>query len=126
MREKLDRETNRAVMIEEVKQILQPGDTVYCVLRHRATSGMMRHISFFTVRDGGIRYLDHYIAELCGYKYASDGRGVKIRGCGMDMGWHVVYNLGAILWPDGTPEPHGTRNGELDRDGGYALRSSWI
>jgi len=44
----------------------------------------------------------------------------------IDMGFHVVYNLGRTLWPEGTPEPHGTRNGEPDRDGGYALNHQWL
>ena len=52
--------------------------------------------------------------------------GLVIGGCGMDMGFHVVYNLGRAMWPDGTPDPHGTRNGEPDRDGGYALKHRWL
>ena len=52
--------------------------------------------------------------------------GLRVSGCGMDMGFHVVYNLGYALWPDGTPEPHGTRNGAPDSDGGYALKHRWL
>lgn len=51
---------------------------------------------------------------------------IKIGGCGMDMGFALVYELGMKLWPDGTPEPHGQRNGEPDSNGGYALRQRWI
>ena len=42
------------------------------------------------------------------------------------LGYHVVYNLGYTLWPKGTSKPHGTRNGEPDSDGGYALRQYWV
>jgi hypothetical protein len=42
------------------------------------------------------------------------------------MGFAAVYNLGYALWPNGTPEPHGTRNGVPDRDGGYALKQCWL
>ena len=45
---------------------------------------------------------------------------------GMDMGFAVVYDLGLSLWPAGTPAPHGTRNGEPDANGGYALKHSWL
>jgi hypothetical protein len=38
----------------------------------------------------------------------------------------VTRNLGATLWPDGTPEPHGTHNGQPDRAGGYALKHQWL
>ena len=41
----------------------------------------------------------------------------------MDMGFQAVYCLGLSLWPDGTPEPHSTRNGEPDTNGGYARSS---
>jgi len=51
---------------------------------------------------------------------------VKISGCGMDMGSAVVYDLGYRLWPNGTPTPHGTRNGTPDSSGGYALKYQWI
>ena len=52
--------------------------------------------------------------------------GVKVAGCGMDMGFALVYNLGHTLWPKGTRKPHGTRNGEPDNCGGYALKHRWI
>jgi hypothetical protein len=42
----------------------------------------------------------------------------------MDMGFDLVYSLGSALWPNGTDTPHGTRNGEPDSDGGYALKQS--
>jgi hypothetical protein len=52
--------------------------------------------------------------------------GITIGGCGMDMGFELVYQLGYALWPNGTPAPHGTRNGEPDTNGGYALRQRWL
>jgi hypothetical protein len=30
------------------------------------------------------------------------------------------------LWPNGTDTPHGTRNGEPDTNGGYALKHRWM
>jgi hypothetical protein len=47
-------------------------------------------------------------------------------GAGMDMGFELVYRLGQAMWPNGTPEPHGTRNGQPDSDGGYALEHKWL
>ena len=60
-----------------------------------------------------------------GDKRADDG-GIKIGGCGMDMGFYLVYNLGYTLYPNGTPKQHGTRNGEPDFDGGYAFKQAWL
>lgn len=115
------RDECRAKLIE----ILKPGDTVYTVLRHISSNGMQRRIDLYVVRDGALRYLSGYAADLLDMRRHDQG-GIVVRGCGMDEGFELVYNLGAALWPDGTPEPHGTRNGEPDRTGGYALKHEWI
>ena len=107
--------------LEILRAWLKPGDTVFCVLRHVSRSGMMRHISFL---DKDHRCLDHLIGPALGYRRACEG--LKVSGCGMDMGFSVVYALGANMWPQGTPQPHGTRNGEPDSDGGYALKHKWL
>lgn len=67
-----------------------------------------------------------HIANILSYKLSDTYTGLKVTGCGMDMGFHVVYALGANLWPKGTPKPHGKRNGEADSEGGYALKHSWL
>lgn len=115
----------RAQACEELRAILSPRDEVACVLRHVSRSGMMRHISLFIARDGALHNITQRAADAMGDTVARDG-GIKMGGCGMDMGFALVYALGATLWPNGTREPHGTRNGEPDSDGGYALRHRWI
>lgn len=131
------KEAEREEARAELREILKPGDTVYCVLRHVSRSGMYRVISFYVNRDAGpdypsrdrhyIYYLDHLILKA-GLAYNPRGRheGVGVGGCGMDMGFHIVYKLGKFTWPQGTDKPHGTRNGKPDNDGGYALRHRWI
>jgi hypothetical protein len=108
-----------------LREYLKPGDTIYCTLRHVSRSGMQREISFHVIRDDEPRWLDYWIARACDYRRGKR-EGLIVSGCGMDMGFHVVYHLGAVLWPNGTPAPHGTRNGEPDSAGGYALKSRWI
>ncbi len=111
---------------ERLLEILKPGMTVFTVLKHVSASGMSRSIQLKIVQDGDICDISRYAARAMGDKIDSKHGGIKIGGCGMDMGFALVYNLGAVLWPKGTPELHGTRNGEPDRDGGYALRQRWI
>ena len=111
---------------ERLLEILKPGDTVFTVLKHVSASGMSRSIQLKIVQDGDICDISWYAARVLGDKIDSKHGGIKIGGCGMDMGFALVYNLGAALWPQGTDKPHGTRNGEPDRDGGYALRQRWI
>ena len=109
--------------VERLKAILEPGDTVKTILRHCSRSGMMRHISLISGKD--CRDITWLAARAMNGKLAPDG-GIKTPGCGMDMGFHLVYALGYTLWPNGTPKPHGKRNGEPDSDGGYALKQEWL
>jgi hypothetical protein len=107
-------------------KVLKPGSKVYTVLRKRSASGMTRHVDAYTVdADGDILYLSGYIERLAGYKRSKEGA-LIVSGSGMCAGFSVVYDLGEALWPNGTDEPHGTRNGEPDSAGGYALKQQWI
>ena len=115
----------RAYVASELRALLSPGQTVYTILRHVSASGMTRRISLCAIADGGLRHLDNLVAALLDYRQHKHS-GLIVTGCGMDMGFHLVYNLGAALWPDGTPTPHGTRNGEPDSAGGYALNHAWV
>ena len=115
----------RAYVADELRKILAPGKTVYTILRHVSTSGMSSHISLTTIYEGEPRHLDNLVADLLDYRQHKHG-GLIVTGYGMDMGFGLVYNLGAALWPDGTSTPHGTRNGEPDSTGGYALKHSWL
>ena len=113
---------------QELLAILKPGMTVYTILRSCSKSGMKRTISLFVIPDDGdgkpgVRTINHRVAQLIGAREV-DG-GIVMTGCGMDMGFSAVYSLGRALWPDGTPEPHGRRNGAPDTDGGYALNHRW-
>ena len=108
----------------ELRKMIKPGTTVYTVLNSVSASGMSRDISLFIVHKGAIRNINALAADACGH--ALGKRGVRAQGCGMDMGFALVYALGAALWPNGTRRPHGSRNGEPDRSGGYALRHEWL
>jgi len=91
--------------------ILKAGDTVYTVLRHVSASGMSRRIDLYTFRDNKPVYLSGYFAMLqC---ESPPENGYKVGGCGMDMGFHLVYSLSSLLF------------GSTDR-GGYALRHEWL
>lgn len=125
MTEKQGRIEYRKQIADSLRKDLTPGQTVYCELRHVSASGMLRRISLFIVENGKIRSIDYFAAVVMGDK-VSDKGGIAVSGCGMDMGFHLVYTLGQCLWPDGTPEPHGTRNGAPDSAGGYALKSTWL
>lgn len=133
-----EREEARTRLLE----ILKPGDTVHTVLRHVSSSGMSRRIDLYKLEGGEPIYLSAYAAKACGFRLSDKG-GIVAGGCGMDMGFHLVYELGAVLWPKGVPctgkaygegacRSNDHSNGDRDykphdhRDGGYALRHRWL
>lgn len=110
---------------------LKPGSRIYTKLESVSSSGMTRRISLYAVvpakkgTPAHIANITGSAACVMGYK-VSDKGGIQTQGCGMDMGFSLVYNLGRSLWPKGTKKPHGIRNGAPDTDGGYALKHEWL
>ena len=82
--------------------------TVFTIVRSVAKSGMSREISVVIplVNDGHVRQFVHpsyTIAALLGRSYSEKNghNAVVCRGCGMDMGFDLVYNLSSVLYGDG-------------------------
>jgi hypothetical protein len=97
-----------------LREILQPGDTVYSVLRHVSASGMQRRIDFYVIKDNRPRYLSGYM-EAIGLGRLSKKGGLVVNGYGMDMGFHIAYNLSRMVFKnDGQTDP------------GYRLNHEWI
>lgn len=91
---------------EWLQDMIKPGQTVYTVLRHVSRSGMSRIISLYikNPHTGGMRCIDHHAARLMDWSISSaggTGEGIKVGGCGMDMGFHLVYSLGWGVYPAG-------------------------
>lgn len=124
----------RAEAVKDLKKLLKPGRTVYTILRSRSASGMTRHISLAIAQGKTIRDISWLAARAMDRSFDRDTFGIKTSGCGMDMGFELVYNLGRTLYPKGfVPAKAGKRYGRngtdanaVDRDGGYALEHSWL
>ena len=128
--------TEKAEARERLLELLKPGDTVHTILEHVSRSGMMRKIRPVVLRDDQRINLGYSVGALIGETV--DNQAVKMSGCGMDMGFSLVYNLSYYLWPQGF-ECAGEHcrscdhsNGDRDysphhhSDGGYALRQVWL
>jgi hypothetical protein len=111
------KEKQKAYAKARLLEMLKHGDTVYTVLRHVSTSGMSRRIDLYTVRDNRPQYLSGYAATVTGWRLHDNG-GIVVGGCGMDMGFHLVYTLSSILFRD---NPIEGRN-----HSGYELRHEWL
>lgn len=83
---------------EFLKSICRPGTTVYCKIGSVSHSGMSRQISLYVVDKKTKRLISisWHVAQLLSYKLGSSG-GVKIGGCGMDMGFALVNRLSYAL-----------------------------
>jgi hypothetical protein len=127
---------------ENLLKWLSPGDEVFCQLQHVSRSGMLRVIQVIKPEkdeDGRIymTYLGYNVAKVLEWGYDRNKEGVRVSGCGMDMGFHLVDCLGWALWPNGYPCIGGKcthpdhRGKELPKGGdtvhkGYALRDKWL
>ncbi len=106
---------------------IKPGQGVYTVMTHVAASGMSRRLKVVIgTSESGVHNVTRYVAQACGYRLNDREGSIIVGGCGFDAGFQVVYGLGCALWPEGTAEPHGVRNGVPDSDGGYALKHGWL
>ena len=107
--------------LDDLHCLLKPGSKIWSLHRHSSASGMTHWFDFYTIKHDELIRLTYLICVACGYTHDPKHGALKTTGGGMDMAFHTIYNLGQTMWPDGTPEPHGTRNGEPDTVGGYAF-----
>jgi hypothetical protein len=108
--------------INRLKEWIEANNyTVYTVIRHVSTSGMYREISVvipvmkdkIDVTEFGAKcaistvqqfvHPSYTIAGLLnrGYSEKNGHNAVICKGCGMDMGFDLVYNLSSVLYGDG-------------------------
>jgi hypothetical protein len=112
--------------------VCPPGTTVYTMLVSVSRSGMSRTMRVFVVHDSIIVNITHHVARVIDYRMR-DGAMV-VKGCGMDMGYHVVHSLsyalhGMVNKPVGAIAPHpGTCETapEAGYRAGYTLRQEWL
>lgn len=126
---KAGKEAYREQAREKLRAWFPVGATVFTILRHVSSSGMTRRISVLVPLEGGILDVSGYVATALDYRRHDRDGGIIVRGCGMDMGYHLIYCLSRSLYPDGFKVEGTERNGDTsghDKDGGYALKHRWI
>jgi hypothetical protein len=87
--------------IAHLRETLKPGDTVYTVLRHTSRSGMSRSIDAYVMVDNQPRWISLLAAKATGLNFDERREAVKMGGCGMDMGFALVYDLSHALFGGG-------------------------
>jgi hypothetical protein len=86
----------------ELRKLFPPGSTARTILRHVSASGMTRWISVIADTPDGPHDVSHWVARIMG-EHANRGKyeGIRVGGCGMDMGFSLVYSMSRILYRDG-------------------------
>ena len=85
--------------LENLREWIKPGDTIYTVIRSVSRSGMSRRIDVIKFDGQHRTYLTTNMAKLGigGMRMTTrdwhQSRGASIPGCGMDMGFHAVDSL---------------------------------
>ena len=106
---KAQKELDQKQAITQLLELIKPSDEVYTILRRVSSSGMTRHISVLIPVIGtnewdkgkiGIFDITWLCARAMDHKMDRDTGGLVVGGCGMDMGFHVVYSLARTLWRD--------------------------
>ena len=100
---------NKKDAIKFLKTKIKKGDTLYTQIRHVSQSGMMRHISVRQTKKNYPLNWDYQVSIALDWKLSKDNQGIKIGGCGMDMGFHLIYTLSQTLF-----------------NNGYAIKHSWL
>ena len=108
-----DRESARAYLLSILNKQNKP--TLYTNLKSVSSSGMSRDMKVLAVVEGEIVDITYYVGKLDigTIKERNGQRVIRVGGCGMDMGFHVVYTVSAILYG-------------YEERGAYTIRHEWI
>ena len=100
----------KAILKKDLKKYVKKGSTVFTTLgKDPSSSGMYRHIKLLVINKKRILNLSYSVGQLTGWTYKDKTNSIGVGGCGMDMGYHLVHNLGYHLYDDG-----------------YAIKHQWI
>lgn len=112
----------------QLLDIIKPGQRIKTVCVHSTRNGVAHYRLFIVGRYGAngdsfVQDITDAVAKLNGHRVSDKTQGIVMSGWGYSKSFQIVYWLGLALWPNGTPVPHGMRNGEPDSNGGYALKA---
>lgn len=91
-------EADKAEALRELRRLVKPGSTLHTISRHVSGSGMSHSISVVKVSRGQTISLDGLCARVGLGSFDRLHGGIKRGGCGMDMGFDLVYSLSYLLY----------------------------
>jgi hypothetical protein len=116
------KESERIEAIERLRKLFaeDKNPLLHTITRSVSASGMTRDISLVYVKGGHIHNVTYSAALALDWNLSekSGNRAIKVSGCGMDMGFHLVYTLSRVLYRDVIDPSQG--------DAGYHLLQAWL
>ena len=103
------KEQEKQEAIQRLREVLKKGDVLFTQLMHVSSSGMTRHIKVRQLKHDTALNWSYLVSKVVGWKQSEKTNGIIVGGCGMDMGFHLVYTLSSILFDDG-----------------YAIKQEWL
>jgi len=92
---------NKTEAINRLKEVIKKGDTLHTQLTHVSQSGMMRHIKVRQLKNSTALDWSRLVSIALDWKEAKNRfggyNGIKVGGCGMDMGFHVILSIDKLL-----------------------------
>ena len=93
-----------AEAVTRLRAELTPGRTVYTKITHVSRDGMSRSIECYLAQGrDNLTDITWSIARATNSRVDNTHGGIIMGGCGMDMGFALVYNLSHTLYPNGVP-----------------------
>lgn len=112
-------ELERSESIERLRELFAGDESpkVYTITRHVSSSGMSKDISLFYASSAGLTNITYSAAIALGWPLSEKNghRAIRVSGCGMDMGFHLVYTLSSVVY-----------RGHVDSDAGFTLEQEWL
>ncbi len=94
-----EREKARAWILSLLEGQEKP--TAYTIVRKVSASGMSRQISVKVIKDGRLYDISYSVAKVLDWSLVQNAHNaVRVSGCGMDMGFHLVSSLSYSLYGD--------------------------
>ncbi len=100
---KQEREQEQESAKEFLRKVFasQERPTAWTILKWVSTSGMSRDMKVCTQYEGRVVDITWYVAQASSVGQLKERNGqrvVRVGGCGMDMGFHLVYSLSLSLY----------------------------
>ena len=113
---KQEREQEQESAKEFLRKVFasQERPTAWTILKWVSTSGMSRDMKVCTQYEGRVVDITWYVAHASSVGQLRERNGqrvVRVGGCGMDMGFHLIYSLSLSLYGS---------------EGGYNLKQEWL